>query len=78
MYAVGNDPQHYHHCREQPYDQPDVLPRASDVVVGATAILVLLSVRDDGDQDNHAETDHREHGASPEVRLGRYNGEMRG
>jgi hypothetical protein len=36
----------------------------SDVVVGAASVLVLLSVREEGHYDYHANADQREHGTS--------------
>ena len=60
MDAVGNDAKHDNDCPEQPHDHPDVLPRVSDVVVCAAAVLVLLSVREEGQQDDQADTDHCE------------------
>ena len=65
--AVGNKAKHEHHCGEQPRHRSDVLPRVSDVVVGAATVLVLLSVREEGHYDYYANTDQREHSASSEV-----------
>ena len=43
--AVSNNAKHHHHGPKQPNHHPDVLPRVFDIVVGAAAVLVLLSVR---------------------------------
>ena len=67
--AVGNKTKHEHHCGEQPHHCSGVLPRVSDVVVGAATVLALLSVRKERHYDYYANTDQREHSASSEVGL---------
>jgi hypothetical protein len=55
--AVGNNAKHDHHSREQPNNDPDVLPRISDVVLGAATVLALLFFREDAHQDDYANAD---------------------
>jgi hypothetical protein len=62
--AVSDDAEHNNYGCEQPHHRSDILPRVSDVVVGAASVPVLLHVREEGHYDYHANADQREHGAS--------------
>jgi hypothetical protein len=61
--AVSDDAEHNNYGCQQPHHPSGILPRLSDVVVSAAGVLALLSVREKGHYDYHANTDQREHGA---------------
>jgi hypothetical protein len=61
MHTISNDPKHKNNTGKQPNYHSDILPHVAKIIVGASSILVLRSVREERDYADDANTNKCKH-----------------